>query len=90
MTAPEVHGCWYEVEAGGSKLQASLAAGTATCETYAGHHPLTCRERLTVHEDGVLECPHGRTGPADARTQMAIDQSIAHLLMEMVHERDPG
>lgn len=76
--------CWYE-DLGGSKLQASLAAGTASGDTFPGHHPLTCQQQLWLHEDGTLECPHHRTDPADVRTQMAVDQSVAFLLLEMMH-----
>jgi hypothetical protein len=76
----------------GAQLQAQLAAGSATAEVYAAgpHHPLACDGTLAVHEDGTLECPHGRTCAADMRTQMAIDQSIAYLLLECVHERKPS
>lgn len=67
-------------------LQATLAAGSAMSEPLGGapHHPVTCLSKLYYHEDGAFECEHGRVPAGDPRTQMALDYSMAILLMELM------
>lgn len=69
-------------------LQATLAAASAGGEPVFPHHPITCSAgSLSIYDDGVLECEHGRTGAGDDRTQACVDATIAILLFELVHEK---
>lgn len=69
-------------------LQATLSAASAGSEPCFPHHPITCSAGdLALHEDGALECEHGRTEAGDVRTQYCVDSAIAILLFELVHEK---
>ena len=53
------------------------------------HHPVHCPDRagfLALYDDNCMECEHNKVGPE--KTQVALDASIAILLMELVYERE--
>lgn len=50
------------------------------------HHPLYCHEieKLAYNEDNSLTCPHSQA--AGVALQLAVDYSIAILLLELANE----
>jgi hypothetical protein len=84
---------WYGPTAilSGATLQSALAGASATGDpTPAPHHPITCPGPLTYDELGRLGCEHVTVGPDDARTQHALDHTIALLVLQCLHEQPEG
>lgn len=70
-------------------LQSTLAAASSGLgDPLTPHAPITCTSKLYLHEDGALECEHGRVPADDPRTQACLDHSIAILLVELLAQRE--
>lgn len=67
---------------GGVDLQKTLASMTQSGTVVNPHHPIDCRERLFLFEDGRFACQHAEAPPENLRTKQCIDHSIAVLLFE--------
>ena len=72
-----------------ANLQATIAAGTAdtALPSVIPHHPITCLGKLEFNEDNSFGCEHVIVPPDDPRTQMALKQTIATLIIELASEK---
>ena len=70
---------------GGMNLQAtlSIASSSSLAERVAPHHPITCPSDLRFEDDGTFACSHVEVPPADTRTRLCLDHTVALLLIEL-------
>ena len=68
----------------GRNLQDTIAASSVVVggDRIMPHHPITCSGKLAYCEDGTFACEHVAVPPDDDRTQHALHQSIAVLILE--------
>lgn len=75
-----------------SQLQSALSSGSASvgapnmCPPGQPHHPITCQGDLRYEENGGFACPHAVAEPGDVRTQAALNQSAAMMLIELAQQ----